>query len=92
MDLPSEKEVLKFMRRESKPYKFEFAKDIQPLRVNVERKIIYVNKDVLMNEIMRQTDQAIEDKQIELYSEKLVNSELALLKDLIPRSRPRAPV
>lgn len=41
---------------------------------------------LLMNEIMRQTDQAIEDRQIELYSEKLVNSELALLKDLIPRN------
>ena len=51
MNLPSEKEVLKFMRRESKPYKFECSKDIQPLRVNVERKIIYVNRKVLMNVI-----------------------------------------
>jgi len=41
---------------------------------------------LLMNELMRQTDQAIKEKQIELYSEKLINSELALLKDLIPRN------
>ena len=39
-----------------------------------------------MNEIMRQTDQAIEDRQVELLTDKLANSELALLKDLIPRS------
>lgn len=39
-----------------------------------------------MNEIMRQTDQAVENRQIELFTEKLVNSELALLKDLIPRT------
>jgi len=38
-----------------------------------------------MNENMRQTDQAIEDRQIELFRDKLINSELALLKDLIPR-------
>jgi len=49
--IPSPKEVWKFMVKESKPYTFEFAKDIQPLRVNVERKIIYVNKKVLMNVI-----------------------------------------
>ncbi len=39
-----------------------------------------------MNDIMRQTVQAIEDRQIDLYTDKLINSELALLRDLIPRS------
>ncbi len=39
-----------------------------------------------MNEIMRQIEQAIKDKQIELITDKLVNSELALLRDVIPRA------
>jgi hypothetical protein len=38
-----------------------------------------------MNENMKQTTKAIKDRQIELFVDKLVNSELALLKDLIPR-------
>jgi len=49
MPLPSQKELWKFMFKESKPYKFEFVKDIQPLRVSIDRKTIYVNEKVLMN-------------------------------------------
>ena len=62
---------------------FSSYKDIDIDTWNMFRREHYC---LLMNEIMRQTDQAIEDKQIELYSEKLINSELALLKDLIPRT------
>jgi hypothetical protein len=36
------------MFKESKPYKFEFVKDPQPLRVSIDRKTIYVNEKVLM--------------------------------------------
>jgi len=36
------------MSKESKPYKFEFVKDVQPLRVSIDRKTIYVNERVLM--------------------------------------------
>jgi hypothetical protein len=46
---PSRKELYKFMVRESRPYRFEYVADIQPLRVNVRDKIIYVNERVLMN-------------------------------------------
>jgi len=49
--MPSEKEVWKFMFKESKPYKFEYVKEFEPLRVSIERKTIYVNKDVLTNVI-----------------------------------------
>jgi len=39
------------MSKESKPYKFEYVKDPQPLRVSIDRKTIYVNREVLMNVI-----------------------------------------
>jgi hypothetical protein len=39
------------MSRESKPYRFEYVKEPQPLRINVERKVIYVNKEVLISVI-----------------------------------------
>jgi len=39
------------MSKESEPYKFEYIRDIQPLRVSIDRKTIYVNKGVLMNVI-----------------------------------------
>jgi len=46
---PSRKEVVQFMVEEACPYRFEYVKDSQPLRVSIERKTIYVNEDVLMN-------------------------------------------
>jgi hypothetical protein len=64
MNLPSEKEVLEFMHEESKPYAFEFAKDIQPLRVSVERKVIYVNREVLLNVIADLVKHGLDWKEI----------------------------
>ena len=48
MQVPSRKEVFQFMVQKSHPYKFEYVKDSQPLRVSIERKTIYVNEDVMM--------------------------------------------
>jgi len=48
---PSHEEVRQFMTEESKPYRFEFVKEIQPLRISIERRVIYVNKEVLMRVI-----------------------------------------
>jgi len=50
---------------------------------NMLRREHYV---LTMNEYMRMIKQAIEDKNIELAREKLANSELSGLKNLIPRS------
>jgi hypothetical protein len=47
--MPSRIEVFEFMLKEAHPYNFEYVKDIQPLRVSIERKMIYVNADVLMD-------------------------------------------
>ncbi|MEM2806857.1 MAG: hypothetical protein QXK86_08430 [Candidatus Bathyarchaeia archaeon] len=49
--MPSRKEVFKFMVREAQPYKFEYVKENQPLRVNIEKKLIYVNEQVLLSVI-----------------------------------------
>lgn len=49
--MPSRMEISEFMAKEARPYKFEFVKDIQPLRVSIERKMIYINADVLMDVI-----------------------------------------
>jgi hypothetical protein len=49
--IPSRKQVLDFVIAQSQPYRFEYVKDIQPLRVSVERKVIYVNEKVLMDVI-----------------------------------------
>jgi hypothetical protein len=51
MRLPSKMEVFKFMTQEASPYAFEYVKDIQPLRVSVDRKVVYVNERVLMDVI-----------------------------------------
>jgi len=48
---PSHEEVRRFMTEESKPYRFEFVKEVQPLRISIERRVIYVNKEVLMKVI-----------------------------------------
>ena len=50
-EMPSRKEVFKFMTKESQPYKFEYVKEKQPLRVNVGKKVIYVNEQVLLSVI-----------------------------------------
>ena len=64
MSIPSEEEVLEFMREESKPYRFEYAEDVQPLRISIERKTIYVNRDVLMNAIRRLVEAELDWKEI----------------------------
>jgi hypothetical protein len=48
---PSRKEIFDFMIREAQPYRFEYVERMEPLRVNVERKTIYVNEKVLINVI-----------------------------------------
>jgi hypothetical protein len=50
-DMPSRREVFEFMTKESQPYRFEYVKESQPLRVNVEKKVIYVNEQVLLSVI-----------------------------------------
>lgn len=64
MSIPSEEEVLEFMREESKPYRFEYAEDVQPLRISIERKTIYVNEDVLMNAIRSLVEDNLDWKEI----------------------------
>jgi hypothetical protein len=63
-DIPSKKQVLDFMIAQSHPYRFEYAKDIQPLRVSVERKVIYVNEKVLMDVIRRLVKDGLDWKEI----------------------------
>lgn len=79
-NLPCYCSACKNMSREME--KLTDFKDIDIDEWNMFRREHYC---LFMNEMMRQAHQAINDKQIELYSEKLVNSELALLKDMIPR-------
>lgn len=64
MPMPSKKEVWKFMFKESKPYKFEYVKEIQPLRVSIERKTVYVNEDVLIKVIRRLVETGLDWKKI----------------------------
>jgi len=49
--LSSEKEIWEFMSGESRPYRFEYVEGAEPLRISVERKVIYVNKEVLISVI-----------------------------------------
>ena len=56
---------------------------IDPDSWNMLRREHYV---LTMNEYMRMINQAIEDRNIELAREKLANSELSRLKNLIPRT------
>ncbi len=49
--MPSRKEIFDFMIREAQPYRFEYVERMEPLRVNVERKTIYVNEKVLIDVI-----------------------------------------
>lgn len=64
MSVPSPEEVLKFMIRGSKPYKFEYAENVQPLRISIERRTIYVNKEVLMNAIRSLIEDKLDWKEI----------------------------
>lgn len=51
MIMPTQNEVFKFMSEESIPFAFEYVEEIQPLRISIERKTIYINKKVLLNTI-----------------------------------------
>jgi hypothetical protein len=57
--IPAQSEILEFMRRESRPYKFELTEELEPLRVNIENKTIYINKDILLNEVKRMVEAGI---------------------------------
>jgi len=62
--IPSRKQVLDFMTAQSYPYRFEYVKDMQPLRVSVERKVIYVNEKVLMDVVGRLVKDRLDWKEI----------------------------
>jgi hypothetical protein len=62
--MPTESKILEFMRKESKPYKFELIEEPEPLRVNIENKIIYINKNILLNEIKRMAEKGINWKEV----------------------------
>jgi hypothetical protein len=64
MHVPSRKEVSQFMVQESHPYRFEYVKDIQPLRVSIERKTIYVNEDVMMDVVEELVKATIDWKEV----------------------------
>lgn len=62
--MPSRKEIYKFMIREARPYKFEYVKDNQPLRVGVERKTIYINENVLLTTIKQLVEAELDWKEV----------------------------
>jgi len=62
--MPSPKEVFKFMVENAKPYRFEFVEEIQPLRVNVAEKKIYVNREVLMDVIKDLLEAGLDWKEV----------------------------
>jgi hypothetical protein len=62
--MPPKKEVWKFMCKQSKPYKFEYVKEVQPLRISIERETIYVNERVLMNVIKLLVDAGLDWKEV----------------------------
>jgi hypothetical protein len=61
---PSRKEIFDFMIREAQPYRFEYVEHMEPLRVNVERKTIYVNEKVLISVIKELTRAGLDWKEI----------------------------
>jgi hypothetical protein len=63
-NMPSRKEVFKFLTREARPYKFEYVKDNQPLRVSVERKTIYINENVLLTTIKQLVNAGLDWKEV----------------------------
>jgi hypothetical protein len=63
-NMPSRKEVFKFMSQEAHPYKFEYVKDNQPLRVSVARKTIYINEKVLLHTIKEIVNAGLDWKEV----------------------------
>jgi len=64
VSIPSQEEVLEFMSKESEPYKFEYTEDVQPLRISIEKKTIYVNRNVLMNAIRSLIEAGLDWKEV----------------------------
>ncbi len=62
--MPSRKEIFKFMVREARPFKFEYVKDHQPLRVSVERKTVYINENVLLTTIKQLVEAGLDWKEV----------------------------
>lgn len=62
--MPSRKEIFKFMVREARPFKFEYVKDNQPLRVSVERRTIYINENVLLTTIKQLVEAGLNWKEV----------------------------
>jgi hypothetical protein len=61
---PSIKEISDFMIKEAQPYRFEYVKDMQPLRVSIEKKLIYVNEKVLMHVIQDLVKDGLDWKEV----------------------------
>ena len=62
--MPSREEVLQFMQKEALPYRFRLVKAPQPLRVNIEQKVIYVGEDVLMSVIKNLVEDGLDWREI----------------------------
>ena len=56
------------MNKESKPFKFQYVKEIQPLRINIEEKTIYANSKVLLNAIRSLVNSGLDWKEIMRYN------------------------
>lgn len=62
--MPSGKEILNFMIAESQPYGFEYVRDMQPIRVSVDRRVIYTNEEFLTEVIRKLAKAGLDWKQI----------------------------
>jgi len=61
---PSRKEIFDFMIGESRPYGFEYVRDMQPIRVSVDRRAIYVNEEFLIKVIRKLARAGLDWKQV----------------------------
>lgn len=61
---PSQKEIFDFMIEESRPFGFEYVRDMQPIRVSVDRRAIYVNEEFLIKVIGKLARAGLDWKQI----------------------------
>ena len=63
-EIPSREEIFNFMDSESRPYKFEYVREMQPIRVSADRRVIYVNEEFLIKVISKLVRVGLDWKQI----------------------------
>ena len=68
MVIPSSEQILEFMKKESRPYEFEYVSEMQPLRISIERKTIYVNRKVLIYSIKNLVKHGLDWKEVMRYN------------------------